>query len=429
MGALTFNEFMGHSNRGGKRNFLKGWKDKDPYSITIWLHTQASILALWRHRFVRVVRREVEGKPKVEVWSNPLVCWEDEELLQEQNFYDRDTGDRQTPPQLCGHCRLLEWVREEVRSKRLDWRTPLFRFPCDDARKEVWLHAGGLVKTSKNSPVDSFSDKLLSAEKKKQMVEIPREQGGPVYMKNAFRQDSTAKLEYAFAVVDSNEVGKGVQVAVEGNLVGQKTQEVITHAMKSLGPERGNIQRFPYAIMWEHNPAEGIPFDKMYSAIRMEQVRLTPAIKKLIVDDPAPDFSSLAARFNPREHRANLERYALHAIPFDKLFAPSIAMWDAQAKQWVGEQAAAGTRVPEVGRPPPPPAAEDPDEEVVCGDNGCQQVMRMRDPKCPACGKVYVIEADPLPLPPPMRTRAQVATPAASYDPTPAVDDEDAIPF
>jgi len=416
---MTWDEFQGHSARGGKRNYLKGWKDKNPYSITLWFHTQASILALWRHRFLKVVRRNVEGVAKVEVWGDPLVCWEDEDLLQVQNFYDRETRTvRDRPPEICGHCKMLEWIRAEIMAKRLDWREPLFKYECDDPSKTVILHAGGMCGL--------FGDKKMSEEKKRELILIPKERGGPVYQRGftpnvAYRQDSKAKLEYAFAAVDNAEPTKGIQVAIEPNLVGLKIQEVIAHARKAIG-ERGNIAKYPYAIQLEHNPAEGIAFDKKYDAIRMEQIRMTPMIEKLIVHDPPPSFDELARRHDPNTHMANLERQVLVKLPFEQFFAKARAEWKTMKDAGAAEPA--GTRVPEVGRPALPPALpmEDPDEEVMCNaptpQGPCTHVMKMRDPKCSACGKVYIIEADPLPLPPPMRTRTQ----EAPYVPPPAAD-------
>jgi hypothetical protein len=430
MGALTFAEFQGHSNRGGKRAFLKDWKKKDPYSIDVWLHPYASIMALWRHRFLKVVRRDQGGKATVEIWSDPLLCWEDEEaVLQKQNFFDKSTGEREVPPQICPHCLMIDWFRNEIRANRLDWCEPVLKYECDDPQKTVILHAGGVS--------GMFNNKNLPAEKKQELIKIPRERGGPVYQRGdapnvAFKQESKAKLEYAFAIIDANNVGSGVQIAVEPNLLGERVQGVIAQTKKSLGADRGDIQKYPYAIKFEHDPAEGIPFDKKYNALRMEMIRMTPAVQKLM-NDPPPDMEGLGTRFNPMIHMANLERQMLIELPLQQFFGKAIEAWMKMGQAAPAQ--APGTRVPEVGggTPLPAPAEQvDPNEQVMCGWQGCKTVMFARDPKCPGCGKVYIVEADPLPLPPPMRTRASMGDAPMTNAPMQSfgdVDPDDQIPF
>jgi|HubBroStandDraft_4_1064222.scaffolds.fasta_scaffold53103_3 hypothetical protein len=440
MPALTVREFLGHSARGSKRNFLKSWKDKHPFSITTWLHTRAPIISVYRHRFVRVVRRNVEGKPTVEIWSDNLVCWESEELLQKQNYYDRDTGEREEPPVICGHCRLTDWLRNEIRAERLDWREPVFRFVCDDPSKTVVLHAGGMCHGSKRDGSGMFGDKKLTAERKKMMIEIPRDRGGPVYQKNAFKEDSSAKLEYVMAIVDNDEPGKGCQIAIEGSLLGQKVQDVITTAMKSLGGDEGDPSLHPYAIQWEHDPSDGIEFGKKYNALRMERIRLTAAIKKLIVDDPPPDLQAVCEKFDPNTHKANLERQALIKMPFDEFFAPSIAAW--KAMKAAPPTSAPAARTPNVGTAPAVEGSEDEIErdaegfellECVCG-----KPMRAVDPVCPHCGKQYAVvgaapaaapRRDPLPLPPAAPGRAAAPAGYPQAPPPDAGDGDDDIPF
>jgi hypothetical protein len=166
----------------------------------------------------------------------------------------------------------------------------------------------------------------------------------------------------------------------------------------------------------------------------MEMIRMTPAVQKLM-NDPPPDMEGLGTRFNPMTHMANLERQMLIQLPLQQFFGKAIDAWN---KMGHGAPAQApGTRVPEVGGAAPlpalPPAEQvDPNEQVMCGWQGCKTVMFARDPKCPGCGKVYIVEADPLPLPPPMRTRASMGDAPMTNAPMQSfgdADPDDQIPF
>ncbi len=83
MPELDMDEVLGHSNRGGKRNYLTKWKDSDAAAVSVWLHTGASIVALWRHGMPKVVQNTDKDTKQVknEVWTDRLVCFEEEDVL------------------------------------------------------------------------------------------------------------------------------------------------------------------------------------------------------------------------------------------------------------------------------------------------------------------------------------------------------------
>jgi hypothetical protein len=451
MPAMTPEQFLKHNSKGrGARKYLRNWKEKEPYAIDTWLSCQSSILSLWRHGWLRVtpVENKETRTTTHEVWSDRLVCYELEQTLQEQNNRDRDTGERDTPPKLCPHCLMIEYVRMLVMTQQIDWLTPIFRFPASDPRKTVVLHAAGIF--------NFFASKSMTDEHRKQMVALPFDKGGPLYAggkQGAWRQNQKAKLEYAMVIADNDHPEDGLQIAIESNLLGSKVQEVMADACKSLGPERGNPLLHPYAIRWENNPSEGIAFDKRFHALKMDRIVLRPAIELLIRGTTPPDLSELEERFNLRTHRAAMERYAVFALPFDDFFAPAFAD-EVKREAEIKAAAAAATgqrsqQAPEVGHtiapqvpsvyatpiqplvpaggnaswpgspnfaqgvatsPPAPP------EVPMFGCDRCEKPMLATDAVCPHCGMVYEVEPAPPPPPPPKlpsrsQARAMIASP------------------
>lgn len=428
MGVLTYSEFQGHSARGQKKNYLAGWKSKDPYSTRVWLHPKASILAVWRHPFALQKRDTKDGRPTVDIWSNKLVCWEDEELLQEQNYFDKQTRARENPPVICPHCLMVDWMRNQILAGRLNWTTPIFRFEHDDPNKVLWLHAGGLC--------GMFDEKDLPVDKKKELALIPRESGGPVYLRGnapnvAFKQNQKAKLEYVFTVVDADNPGKGILITNEAQLLGQKVQAVIAHTKKSLGATKGDIQIHPYAMEWIFDPADGIAWDKKYDALRMESIRMTPKVEELL-RTPPPSIEEIGQRFNPKTHLANLERQLMVKIPLEQFFEKAIKVFEAgggRAKSATPASAPAEDNRGDAYEPAPfnevpAPAKPDPDTLVKCDNPACAKPIKISLSVCPHCGQKYDNDADPLPLPPPLPTRAQ-AMAASRGVPLPPVQQEE----
>ena len=441
MPAMTMDQFLKHSSRGsGSRGtFLKDWKETPGRSITVWLHMKVGIMALWRHPWTRVVPREKDGVKSREVWMDRLLCFESEEVLKNQHFRDRTTGVRDLPPQVCPHCKMIEHVRQQVVLGRMKLTDPLFKFEGTDPSKTKIFHAGGIWK--------GFGQKSLTAEDKAAMAAVPPQFGGPIFSRDAFKQDSTAKLEYAFCIVDNDDAEKGVQIAVESSMLGQEVQTMIAQAIKQeddgtgrgVGERLGNPLVTPYAIRFEHTKAdEKNPFGA-YQAIRMPKIRIRPAIDKLIREtDPPEGFAKLAEPFNLRTHKALLERHCLvKGMPWDEFFGPALEL---EAKGKLNAPPAEQSQEPEPREERTPDVdtkAETPaDDGLFECDNkettGCKGVMKGTDPACPECGKRYDVVAAPEPPKPalPKRSQAQAAPPKAPTTPESSGDnDGDDVPF
>lgn len=389
-------DFLNHStqDRGGK--FLSKWKKNEPPVVDTWNHTQRRPVILWRHGLPKVVVKEGKsGGDVTMVWGGQYNCHEDEGVLKTQ-YRRNDDKSRKNPPTTCGLCRLNEAVYYMIQNGKLDWLEPLFSFEADDPKQNAVLHAGGLGNL--------FGRDDLSAEALSAMAEKG------IYQRDSWKQNAMAKASYVFSVVDNADVGAGVQIAIETGLLGDKVKDVINAARTSLGKEDGDPFHNPYAIRWQHCPSEQV-FNNKYRAIRMEKIPLTEEIAKLIRGD-APDLTGVIAPFNQEEMRAYLEQHCVSSVklPWDEIFKfqPKLHVVPAQ-------QPAMQPRPAPVAAKAPPVASVD-DEMVECDDDACKAVMRMTDPKCPKCGKVYIEEkvAPPPPPPPAMKKRGQIAEAAAT---------------
>ena len=448
MPELDMDAFLGHSNRGGKRNYLTKWKDSDAAAVSVWLHTGASIVALWRHGMPKVVQNTDKDTKQVknEVWTDRLVCFEEEDVL--TSYRDKKTGIRDTPPKLCPICLMIEHVMELVRDGRLSPVAPLFRWHADDASKSVTIHAAGLYNGfggknpgekmyPRRQPDGTSKDVFL----KELMQGVSVADGGPIYARDAWKQNVTAKLEYIFTVVDNADPTK-IQIAIEPGLLGDKVKGVIVSAIKSaklagLPPEVGDPTRNPYAFRWEYFKDEQ-EFGKKYNAYKIDGLTMPAAVQKLIQGTPAPEVASFMKRPNWKELRTKLEAHYIgpKPLPWDKYFE-AVAKLPADAAQEPAPPAglpapAQQYSVPTLPGPSAPPqqaaAVAAPgtpdvsaDDHVAC--DACQKEIRLSDPKCPHCGHVYEVEAAPLPPPPappklPSRSEARARLAAGGAVPT-----------
>jgi hypothetical protein len=447
MSGMGLRDFINkQQGRGGGSRHFRRWKDEGDHSATVFIHPAGQILALWRHPFMRVEAREdkVTRVQSREVWMDRLVCYESSDVLEKQNYLSRETGEREYPPVLCPFCIMLEHLRSLVADRRLDWRTPLFKFEGTDLSKTRIFHVGGVTGL--------FNSRKLSDAQKAQMngTELPAQQDprwyppakwyGPVYQsgpKAAFMQDMRASLEYAFPVVDVNDVKTGVQVAIERSSLGDKIQETIQKSIKGAisptDPEGrgGDPSVRPFAFRLEYDGRDGVEPAKRYDVIKMGNTPITADIARLLEGAP-PDFGKLAERFNLRTIRARLEQHALQKLPLDSYFKKALE-WEERHKGESEARAAqerAETRpAPEVGRTEPgfrpPPVQYDPtlveaskpqgfspiaDDLFGCDKTpNCPGVMRATDTRCPTCGASYEVVAEPPPPPPKLPPRSSVA--------------------
>jgi hypothetical protein len=455
---MSLVDFMGHSSKGGKNNYFKAWKEKNPPAATVWLHPKASILALWRHSFFKLNPVEKDGVKSIDVWGDRLVCFEDESVLQDMHFRDRETGRRRNPPVLCPICLMLEHIHQLVLDSQLDWRTPLFKFEGTDPRQTRILHAGGVTGLFNNRKLTDAQKAQMAGTDGDPKYTPPSLWHGPIYQSGdgpnvAFKQDCRPRLEYAFTIVDNDDVVQGVQIDIEPASLGDKVREVIRKEILNAKSDprdqegrRGNPALNPYALRFEYTPKVGNDFPK-YDAMPMRLIARTPAIEKLLQGDP-PDVEGLARRFEIRTLRARLERQQLVKLPLDTYFAPA---FKAEAAEKANPQPAertpevqTGTRVPVSQTdvpisttgykyPPAPiqyangnapqviPQAAAPEPDIF-GCDQCGEAMRATDPVCLKCGMKYVVEQAPAPPKAvlPKRSQAGIApspAPVATSDP------------
>lgn len=439
---MSIRDFTKHKPRegGGGRHYLssKEWKEKG--QCIVWL-TRAPILSLWRHPFQRIETREnkTTHEKTNEVWGDKLVCYETEDTLSRQSFRDRDTSERETPPEKCPVCLLNEHLRGLVEDGKISWLDPVFRFKGTDESKAVTLYAGGMYGAFSgrgwNMGRYERGKKDLTDEEKAELKKIG------VYAKDSFKHTLMAKLEYAIAVVDDGDPKKGVQVSIESQLLGQKIQTAIAKRMEDLGEEEGDPVSHPYAIKWVYNK-NAVNFGDTYDAVVLSKIPLRPEVRALLAAEP-PDMAPLAQRFNPQTIQARMQKHVnpkiSPLIPWKEIFgkvteadykdslAPrsreevkrTVSVPAAPKKDddgWSDYDPAAAAAPPARGSAP---AAQD--ETIVCDNPKCAKPIQIDWAACPHCGMKFDADAaEPAPEPPKMRTRAEARAAAAKGGGAPA---------
>lgn len=372
MGALSMDEFLGHSVRGSRGQVMKSWTKKG--KVLVWLNRNSAIHCVWRHSFKRIVTLKDKAP---EIWGEKFRCFEeDEDVLRNQNR--RQDGVRVYPP-TCGYCRFLEDIRNAIIAKDVSWVDPVFKFEAGG--KIETMHAGGLIGFFK-------SDKLTD-EEKAEMASVN------VYTKTAWKEESRSKPEYLFCVVDDADPKSGNQVTIETQAIGDKMKRAIGDQMKARR-EKGDPLKNPYPFLWEYS--EGASFDDAYNVVAMIEDVPSAEVRRLI-DSAGPDVSSITRLTPAAQVRAMLEQNDVMGIDWKGYFPD--------------EPAAKKESTPEVR------GESIPDEELVACDD-CGKAMKPTDTKCASCGKVYEVESaskDKIPPPPPPKK----AEPAPTEAPKPQV--------
>lgn len=381
---MDLDAFLGHrtSSRGPSTKTIN-WKKRDPAEINVWLHTRAPYVALWRHGWQRIVEREKDGEKAREVWSSPFNCWESEETLQYQNVRS-DDGRRKVQPKVCPMCRTIETVRNMVIDGKIDWLEPIFAFEGDDPSKRVVLTATGMF---------NGWPKEMSREQKSDM------QRAGLRLTETWKQNTMAKCNYVFTIVDHDDLEAGVQIAVETTALGDAVKRVINDRMKDVGSTEGNPKKNPYCINWEHNE-RAKRFDEKYVARIVSRNKLTEEIEELIKSDP-PDLTPIIERGNIAQLRSSMESHALIKLPWDDIFGP------AENQIGGGERRPSAKDVepmPEVKtarrtRPAPekaePKQPEYPPGTVIIPCDACKAPMADYEDTCWKCGAKYELDDEP----------------------------------
>jgi hypothetical protein len=396
----SVDEFLRHRATERSAGYLKSWKDKNPPEINTWMTMKRLPIILWQHPFAKAFVRENKDTRKSErlVYGGQWNCREDEAVLKRQ-YHRKDDGTRKVPPIKCPMCRMIELVRDLVEEGHMHWLQPIFRFVADKEKESRVVHAGGLFGMFRN---DDMTDD-----------EVKEAKAAGIRFDEAWMENSYAKCNYVFCVVDNDNVQEGVQIATVPALLGDKVKEVISDRSKSLGSEAGNPWLNPYCIQWEYLKHEA-EFNKKYKARVMELMKLTPAIRELITGDP-PDLSNAIDPFNLQTMRAYLEQHCLVKLDWGHIF--DVPLLEADKKGSTTDPAAELPGEGEAGVADIPASttsvSANPVEEVCseCGKTektGCQHVACVcgkpileTDAVCKHCGKVWIASAAPPPPPEP----------------------------
>lgn len=387
-----FSDFISHSSRdnsGG--NFLGNWKKRNPPQVDVWMHTAVAPRAVWRHGFFKVETREDKDTREVKrvVWSFNFNCHDPEDVVKKQ-YKTGDDGHRTTPPLRCPHCRLLDFVRAAVSDGRLSQLDPVFEFKGSDDDDAIVLTAGGLFggfPKKKADFADDEEDGITWKQFRAAGLSLQGDDSGAVW-----KQQSMAKLAYVFAVVDNKDVSRGVQIATEGALLGDKVKEVMASRKERLGVEEGSFAKNPCAIRWFHRPDED-EFNKKYAATDIGHNKLpyTEEIQGLIIENGQDAKARVEAQAQPgdvAQLRMLMERYAVVDLPFDEFFEghdTTEKPKDSKEKP-TAKKAPARDADDDADEKPKAkkPAAKKPEPEFECGE--CGKPIAEDDKECPHCG-------------------------------------------
>ena len=327
----SLDDFLSYSNRGTQTNYLSKWKEDG--SVVVWLHKQLAPKRLWRHALKRIVtlKDKQTQEEKVSIWSDKYVCLESEDLLKDQNRFVRLTGQRQRPPHVCPTCLFAEYIRSQILTGKLNWLAPILKYTTDS--EEEVVRAQGLLGYPK-------SDKLSDVQRKDL-------RDHDVDMRESWKEDGRAKMNWIFVCAEHKHPEQGIKVAIESQLLGDKVRGEIKKAMEKAeltspgAGSKGNPLVNPYPIKFVFNAAKDIPFGEKYDAVAFESIAPSPEILALIDSEPPreqvegllrhPDLAAL---------RANLEEHCLiKNVPWDEIFAPAYALYKTNDWKIAAEKA------------------------------------------------------------------------------------------
>lgn len=424
MTGLNISDFLRHTSDSGSRaNWLRQWRKNQVGECTIWLHTQAPIIASYNHTFMLEdeVKDKETGKTK-DILRYVRFNSPDPALVHSQQFF-RDDGELRVLPDRDPFLILREWLR---RADHIGLEDVIFHWTDHKNRGASidWDRGAlsGLVKRGRAN----------------------------------FNYSLDTKLEYCYVVVDHDEVSKGCVLAREGKLLAAKMAEVIRQQQTQHGVDEGDPKQFPYAFQWVAKNAPS-PMDT-YNSYKNERAKLTDEIEALITGEEYPD---------PVPHGepgdGDLEKIREMFIkaqqidlPLDEIFSedPEVrrgliqgkrkrggaAPVKSQAQRQAEKEAAKPVtrqRVPAPVRDEPPTAAapaadtaaagrrkkvdkpKDPPpvETIPCDD--CGKPMLPTAAKCESCGAEYEVE-EATPPPAAAAPKGINGKPAQAKPPPPA---------
>lgn len=392
MSGMGLKQFLAHKSGGGNGRWLRFWGKTG--RCEIWLHQCTDFHPVWYHSWPRVQTFEDRKthEDRTVVRNSRYVSHDPERVLKKARFRD-DDGRRENPPLLDPMAIMVEWFAEEIISGRMSWTTPVFKFEGDDEEENVTLYAGGMC--------GMFGSRDLSKEQQSQLRKIG------INHKNAFKQSLLVGCYYLFQVVDEEDPGGGVVLALEkSTTTGDKLQALIRDRMEEDG-EEGNPCVTPYPFVFVKNADEKNP-SKIYEVKALRKKRPSAEVLELISDPKTlQDVDDVVAKADLVQFRSELETHALIKMPFDDFFeaADKAGLMKSKAgatsaKKTAQKPAAA----PEVGRSAAKaPSKQDDDEEeddedepvLKEGDDTtgpcdvCEEQLGPDDLVCPKCGATY----------------------------------------
>lgn len=385
---LDFDDFLGHSATQSGGAFLENWKEDG--SILIWLHPEAPIHALWSHRWLQFVKDEDGDGGDFRMLR--VNCLENENVLKRQRFRHGD-GTREYPPTTCPHCLLVEFIRAQIEAGELSWTDPVFKFEGDE--DDIVIRAGGITGL--------FQKRDMSEAEKRELKRAG------VYVKDAFKENGQASLEYVFGVIANENPDAGCVVACERQTLGKKMQKAIRDRMeeheeegieitnwrgqKFSGKDAAKPSNNPCCFKWAYDANKD--FSDKYDVKVFANKKPSPDILAKFAEPP-PDVARLVAVPDLAQLRESYERYSLIDLPLDELFGPAERALGVDSTKASKEQAADETAddvdddLPEswggTAKGDPPKAEA---ENMVECDH-CKKPMPESAMTCPHCGAEYI---------------------------------------
>lgn len=382
---MDVDEFLAHTGGGGGGGgFLTNWR-KDG-KIDIWMHPAALPAKLWSHRWYTIAKDRETGDPVLR--SMRFNSLESEGTLK-RRYYRGTDGTLDFPPQVCPFAKLLEWVHQAIVAGRLKWTDTIFVF--DEVAPEVEIRAGGFTGL--------FGKKDITPEEKRELNRAG------VSIREAWKENGHARLQYVFRVVKNAAPEDGCLIALESQALGDKIKRVISDRIDDCSsrrppePDLGDPFKNPYAFRWVYD--ESADFSQRYEARSMISLELTPEIQA-VFDAAPPDITDLMAPGSLDALRNSFEEHwASRDVtpPWDELFEAATrdaaGEVDHGEEPWAGaRRAARATRDSKAEDPAPrgrtaavAPAPEPEEELFEC--DVCAAEMTASETKCRNCGTEY----------------------------------------
>lgn len=391
-------EFLDHTAQARGSGYLKNWKEDG--SIVVWVHPEAPVYSLWSHSWHRhTVEKDKETDEEfANIRGMRVNCLEPESILKKQRWRD-DNDEREVPPAICPHCKVVEWVRSQVIAGELEWSTPIFKFDLQDdnplAGEEVVIYAGGFCGL--------FQKRNLTRDEQAQV----RKAG--VKLSEAYMQNGYPRQQYVMAVASEADLDAGWVIAIEGQTLGDKMKKCIRDEIKRCGGdiEQGHPKYNPYPFEWTYD--ENKEFSDKYDVVALSRMRPKEKVRTLLESDH-PDFNRIVAPPKLGSLRKSMEAAALIHIPFDELFEAAIEKYGEEYEDEAEAEAEPQqSKAPDVGRRQDAEAepeaeaeteeaedeeeeTEEADEEVGC--DVCGAPMAADELVCGKCGAEYVVQDD-----------------------------------